>query len=128
MTDDRLRTAPAERFAAHYLVFDLKREAAALETKHTTNKHGHQQKTLYKHASHSVALFVLDAGATLPEHAAAGTVTVQAIEGDLELTVINQPNQLTPGMTLVMVPGVRHSVRSDTRAVFLLQVSLEARG
>lgn len=126
MTDDRLRTPPVERFAAEHAVFNLHAESAALEAEHAPNKHGHRQKTLYKRAGRTVALFVLDAGAVLPEHAANGIVTVQAIEGALQVTAGSEPHRLDPGGLLVMAPGVRHDVRAESRAVFLLQVSLPA--
>ncbi|MCC6951544.1 MAG: hemerythrin domain-containing protein [Phycisphaerales bacterium] len=124
MSDDRQRTPPAERFAADHLVFDLREEAAALDAEHSPTTHGHRQKTLYKRPGLTVALFVLDAGAALHEHAAAGTVTVQAIEGSLTLTVGSHTHRLAAGGLMVMAPGIRHGVRAESRAVFLLQVSL----
>lgn len=125
MTDDRLRTPPVERFATDHATFDLRAEAAALEAEHAgPPKHGHRQKTLYKHGGRTLALFVLEAGAALAEHAANGTVTVQAIEGEVEMSVAGRSHRLAPGNLLVMAPGVRHDVRAESRAVFLLQVSL----
>lgn len=131
MSDDRLRTPPVERFATDHLVFDLHAEAAALEAEQSPTRHGHRQKTLYKCPGRTVALFVLNPGAALPEHAAAGAVTVQAIEGEVEVRVVGnsagqeaEPHRLSPGRMLVMAPDVRHDVRASERAVFLLQVSL----
>ncbi len=124
MSEDRPRTAPAERFAAEHLVFDLHGEAAALEAEQTPKPHGHRQKTLFKNSGRTVAIFILDAGASLAEHATSGIVTVQAIEGELEVTAGGTVYPLRPGMLLVMAPGVRHDVRAASRTVFLLQVSL----
>lgn len=132
MSDDRLRTPPVERFAVDHLVFDLHAEAAALEAEQAPTRHGHRQKTLYKCPGRTVALFVLNPGAALPEHAAAGAVTVQAIEGEIEVGKFGghgeaaavESHRLSPGRLLVMAPGVRHDVRASGRAVFLLQVSL----
>lgn len=127
MTDERPRTAPSERFAAEHLAFDLHAEAAALEAEQTPNPHGHRQKTLFKNSGRTVALFILDAGASLAEHATSGIVTVQAIEGELEVSAGGTEGtgyHLRPGMLLVMASGVRHDVRAGSRAVFLLQVSL----
>ena len=136
MSDDRLRTPPVERFAADHLDFDLHAEAAALEAEQAPTRHGHRQKTLYKCPGRTVALFVLNPGAALPEHAAAGAVTVQAIEGEVEVRVVGsggggggggggvELHRLSPGRLLAMAPGVRHDVRASGRAVFLLQVSL----
>lgn len=129
MTDARppsLRQPPAERFASDHLLFDLHAEIAALRAEGASSKHGHRQETLYKHAGRTMALFVLDVGGALPEHAAAGVVTVQAIEGELEVTVAGEPRRLAPGTLLAMAPGVRHDVRArgSLPAAFLLQVSL----
>lgn len=124
MTDERPRTAPSERFAAEHLAFDLHAEAAALEAESTPKQHGHRQKTLFKNSGRTVALFVLDPGASLAEHATSGIVTVQAIEGEIDVTAGGAGYHLRGGMLLVMAPGVRHDVRAQSRAVFLLQVSL----
>ncbi len=124
MTDERPRTAPSERFAAEHLCFDLHAEAAALEAEPTPKQHGHRQKTIFKNSGRTVALFVLDGCAGLAEHATSGIVTVQAIEGELDVTAGGTEHHLRPGMLLVMAPGVRHDVRTTARAVFLLQVSL----
>jgi quercetin dioxygenase-like cupin family protein len=123
MSDDRTRPAPADRFAPEHLVFDLHAEVAALEAEPAPGR-GHRQKALYKNSGRTVALFLLDAGATLAEHSAAGPVTIQAIEGELQVTAAGASHRLHPGMLLVMAPGVRHDVRAQSRAVFLLQVSL----
>lgn len=124
MSDDRSRTPPSERFAAELLAFDLYAEAAALDAEPTPKNHGHRQKTLFKNSGRTVALFIMDPGASLAEHATAGTVTVQAIEGELDVTGAGTANHLRPGMLLVIAPGVRHHVQARSRAVFLLQVSL----
>ena len=86
MNEDRLRPAPAERFDADHLLLDLHAEVSALQSEQSPSRHGHRQKTLFKHSGRTVALFVLDAGANLAEHAADGTVTVEVIQGDLEVT------------------------------------------
>ena len=129
MTDERPRTAPSERFAVEHLSFDLHAEAAGLEAEPTPKQHGHRQKTLFKSSGRTVALFVLDGGASLAEHATSGIVTVQALEGELDVTAGGAATgevryHLRPGMLLVMAPDVRHDVRAKSRAVFLLQVSL----
>lgn len=124
MSDDRPRPAPAERFASDHLVLDLHAEIAALRAEQPPPRHGHRQKALFKHSGRTVALFALDAGARLAEHAAAGTVTIQVIEGELEVTASGQTHALRTGTLLAMAPGVRHDVRAAVPAAFLLQVSL----
>jgi quercetin dioxygenase-like cupin family protein len=126
MNEERLRQPPSDRFAASWLAFDLHAQAVALRAESSPAKHGHRQKTLYKDAGRTVALFVMEAGASLPEHATKGTVTVQVIEGGLSMKVAGEPQQFDAGALLVMSPGVRHDVRATSPAAFLLQVSLAA--
>lgn len=124
MSDEHLRQPPAQRFAEASMLFDLPAEIAALRAEPMATKHGHRQKTLYKHAGRTIALFVFDAGATLANHSAAGMVSVQPIEGELAMNVGGEERLLRPGNVLVMSPGVRHDVRAITAATFVLQVSL----
>jgi len=126
MADERPREAPAERFDAPCLAFDLHEEASAIRAEPTPSHAGHRQKTLYKHKGRTIGLFVMDAGATLPEHAAAGVVSIQSIEGEIVTTAQGDQHRLRPGQMLTMPPGVRHAVQAVTPSVFLLQVSLEA--
>jgi len=125
MADERPREAPAERFDAPCLAFDLHEEASAIRAEPTPAHAGHRQKTLYKHKGHTIGLFVMEAGATLPEHAAAGVVSIQSIEGEIVTTVQGEEHRLRPGHLLMMPPGVRHDVRATVPSVFLLQVSLQ---
>jgi len=126
MSDERPREAPSERFDARCLAFDLHGEARAIREEPTPARSGHRQKTLYKLKGRTIALFVMEAGSTLPEHAAAGVVSIQSIEGEIVTTVQGQEHRLRPGQMLTMPPGVRHAVHAIGPSVFLLQVSLEA--
>lgn len=126
MTDERPREAPAERFDAPCLGFDLHEEARAIRAESTPAHAGHRQKTLYKRGGRTIALFVMDAGAMLHEHAAAGVVSIQSIEGEIVTTVQGAAHHLRPGQLLTMPPGVRHAVHARMPSAFLLQVSLEA--
>jgi len=125
MTDERPREAPAERFDAPCLAFDLHEEASAIRAEPTPAHAGHRQKTLYKHKGRTIGLFVMEAGATLPEHAAAGVVSIQSIEGEIVTTVQGEEHRLGPGQMLTMPPRMRHAVHAPAASVFLLQVSLE---
>jgi len=126
MTDERKREAPAERFDASCLVFDLHEQARAIRAETTPARAGHRQKTLYKHKERTVALFVMEAGAELPDHAAAGVVSIQAIEGEIVTTLRDEEHRLGPGHLLTMLPGVPHSVHATVPSAFLLQVSLQS--
>ncbi|MCL4221926.1 MAG: cupin domain-containing protein [Phycisphaerales bacterium] len=126
MNTDRERQPPSERFAVQSITLDLHAEVAALRAESSPTKHGHRQKSLFKNGGRTIALFVMDVDASLPEHAAGGTVTVQPIEGEFMAVVEGKEQRLVPGQILIMRPRMRHSVRAITTSAFLLQVSLEA--
>jgi quercetin dioxygenase-like cupin family protein len=123
MSDERLRQAPESRFDASCLEFDLRAEIASLRAERSATG-GHHQKTLLKQGGRTVALFALDASSGLPEHKAAGTVTIQPIEGEIIVTAEGQSRRLSPHHVLALVPHVRHSVAAERPAAFLLQISL----
>lgn len=125
MVSEHERQPPIERFAVESMTLDLHAQTAALRAESSPNKHGHRQKTLFRHGGRTIALFVMDLDASLPEHAASGTVTVQPIEGELLVVVEGKTQRLVPGQVLVMPPRARHSVRAIIASAFLLQVSLE---
>jgi len=125
MTIDRQRQHPSERFAVDSLKLDIREEIRSLRSEGEPVTSGHRQKTLFKHGGRTIALFVMDADARMAEHAAAGTVTVQPIEGALRLTVGADEERLTAGEILVIAPNIRHSVYAVEASAFLLQISME---
>lgn len=128
MSEDRVRPAPVERFDFESALFDLHAEAEAIRREPRPWRGGHRQKALFKHEARTIALFVMEPGGAMPEHAAAGTVTVQTIEGEIEVTLGENASQgsrrMPAGALLVLAPETRHSVRALAASVFLLQVSL----
>ncbi len=125
MPDDRLRQHPAERFAPPAHLFDLHAEAEALRGEGPPSRQGHRRKTLYKHGDSTTALFVFEPGGSLPPHAATGTVTILALEGDLEVDHDGRCEAVRPGQLLALAPDVPHDVRAPRGAVMLLTVLLE---
>ncbi|HZW09599.1 MAG TPA: cupin domain-containing protein [Phycisphaerales bacterium] len=124
MAEQRLRTPPAERFARPAHLFDLRRVAEELRREPTAVRDGHRQKTLYKNGESTTALFDFEPGGTIPPHAAAGTVTILAVEGEFDVVHGGRAYRLSPGQLLVFAPDVPHDVRSPTGGVMLLTVSL----
>lgn len=123
MSDRRVRESPEHRFDASVLAFDLSAEAASIRSE-GPSRNGHRQKTLFKGGTRTVALFVVDAGAELPEHRAAGIVTIQSVEGEVMVTANGRSHALGSHGLLVLAPDVLHSVKAASPASFLLQVSL----
>ncbi len=128
MPNDRLREPPAERFDTASIFLDLREQAAAIRAEAAPARQGHRQKTLYKHNARTVALFVLEPGGGLDEHATSGTATIHAIEGELIVRVGADTRRLSAGQLVILAPTTRHAVHAaaDAPAVFLLDVSLGA--
>jgi len=123
--DDRLREPPVERFAAGEHVFDLRAEVESLKAEHAPSSRGHRQKTLYKRGNATIALFLFEAGGGLAQHKAAGTVTINVLDGRLILQTHGNEHVLTAGHVLVLAPGVEHTVIAKDQTVMLLQVHLD---
>ncbi len=124
MTDDRARVDPRERFASPTHHFDLMQELAALRAEPPSAQAGHRQKALFKSVGRTIALFSFDAGAVLPSHSAAGVVSIQVLEGKLEVHASGDTLLLRAGSLLVLAADVPHDVRAIGPAAFVLQVSL----
>ena len=127
MTDpaDRVRVAPADRLAPPFDSFNLRAVAEELHREPGRPGHGHRQKVLARHGGATIALYVFEPGASLVPHSAAGTVSIQCIDGELALTANGTEQHLSPGELLVMAPHVRHSVRAVQRSIMLLTVALQ---
>lgn len=118
----RSRPAPRERLPDSPALLNLDDECARLRAETDGAARPHHQKTIFKSGGVTIAIFAMEADASLPEHAAQGTVCVQTLDGRLELTVEGETHTVGPGSMLVMPPGMRHSVRALERSAFLLQV------
>jgi len=70
-------------------------------------------------------VFALDAGASMDEHRAAAEAVLVVLEGRGELDAGGVTWTLAPGAYLVMPPGMPHSLRAETRLVFLLELVKE---
>ena len=125
---DRLRQHPTERFQPTQHLLDLDAVAARLLSEPLPGKPNHRQETLYRHGPVTVALFVFERGAHMPQHVAEGVVTVHVLQGRLTMTAEGQVHQLSSGQLLVLAPGVEHDVQADEPTRMLLTVCLEASG
>src|SRR6185437_8183083 len=94
--DKRLRVHPEQRFDHPELQFDLNDVAAKLQAEPLGNRR-HRQETIYRHGPLTVALFLFEAGASLTEHEAKGTITVQVLKGRLKMSADGQVHDLPAG-------------------------------
>lgn len=59
-----------------------------------------------------IVVFAFDAGTELTEHTAPGPILLQALSGQLEVTVEGSPVTLNPGGVLHIAGRVPHAVRA----------------
>jgi quercetin dioxygenase-like cupin family protein len=125
--EDRLRQPPAERFAGEQHHIDLGAALAALRREAHPAVNGHRQITVSHHGPVRLVLFAFDAGGRLPEHRAAGFVTIHVMRGSLRVRTPRQSYELTAGSLLALDPGVPHDVEATSETDMLLGVHPESR-
>jgi quercetin dioxygenase-like cupin family protein len=79
-------------------------------------------RTLIKDGPVRIVLIGVRPGGALAEHTAEGPITIQVLEGSLELEAAGNRTTLGVGMLLHLRGGVPHAVTSAEGAFFLLTV------
>ena len=67
---------------------------------------------------------VLQAGKSMPEHSVEGDVTLQCLEGRVELEAHGKRQALGPGQMVYLAPGVPHALHARENASVLMTVLL----
>ncbi|MEQ1856201.1 MAG: cupin domain-containing protein [Longimicrobiales bacterium] len=119
---DRLRRAPAERFAGNAHDFDLAELLAKLRAEDHRGTDGHRQITLLRRASAAHVLFAFEPGGKLDRHHADGEVSIHVLEGRLSVTADGRDYSLGAGHVLMLSAGVPHDVRASETSAMLLTV------
>ena len=121
----RLRQHPDPRFAAPVHQFGLAAVAAKLKQEFNAGEAGRRQETLYKHGTTTVSLFVFGRLTRLPPHRAGGVVTIQVLDGHLQVTAEGKAHDLHAGNLLILAPGIEHDVVALHETRMLLTVNLQ---
>ncbi len=126
MTDDpkRLRTPPRERFSGDTKLFDTERIFEKLADEEHGGIDGHRQITLFKSGTSTVVAFLFSQGGELPEHRAQGVVTIQVIEGRLNVETPDERHAVGAGGILILRPGIAHDVTAEEASKMILTVHL----
>jgi quercetin dioxygenase-like cupin family protein len=104
-----------------HLQLDLRE--AATELREQSPLQDRSAVTLVKQSGMSVVLTHLREGASLAEHAAAGPVTVQVLDGHVQMQVGDESLEASAGRLVAFDAGVRHSVTADEPSVLLLTLA-----
>ncbi len=87
---------------------------------------GAKSVALFKSEDLEVMRLVLLAGKALPPHRVAGEITIQCIEGKIEILTEGQPRLLRAGQMLFLAGEVMHGVVALENASALLTIALRA--
>lgn len=85
---------------------------------------GQRTQALFKSADLEVMRLVLPAGKSLPPHKVPGEITVQCIEGVIDVTTGSDSHVLRAGQMLYLSGGVVHGVTALQDASALVTVAL----
>ncbi len=110
--------------AGDALVFHLDDELAATHDPEILDRSGRTARTLVKDHSLRVTINLIAAGGAIAEHHADGPITVQVLRGELNFLAGDRDYEMRQGDLLALDTAIRHSVRSEQGAAFLLTVSL----
>lgn len=102
--------------------FDLEAEIGDSESLKPWSSTKHS-KTLVKNDDLRVLLFTMESGATLKEHHANGSITVQVLRGEIRFSAQGHDYSLRTGEMLTLGPSIRHSVESVGDSAFLVTIS-----
>ena len=79
-------------------------------------------KTLYKSDHMQVFRLVLPAGKTAPAHSVDGEITIQCLEGAVELSICDVIRAMRPGDLVCLAGGVAHALKACEDASVLVTV------
>jgi quercetin dioxygenase-like cupin family protein len=112
--------SPVHRsLAGDVLAFDLEEEMRLLRGELVGGR-VRIARTLVKEASLRLTLVGLAPGGGLDEHEAAAPITIQVVEGELDLTAGGETRTCATGALIALGRRVRHAVTSQRGAIFLL--------
>lgn len=103
------------------LTFDLSAEIKRLREENAWQG-GRDSKTLVKNDDCRIVLTVLQSGAVLHEHRAAGRISVQTLAGHIQMDVEGSIFDLPAGHLLALDRALPHDVRALEDSAFLLTI------
>lgn len=81
-------------------------------------------KALFKSEQLEVFRLVLQTGKSLPPHRVAGEITIQCVEGQMDVEADGTNHVLSAGQLLFLAAGVLHSVRALQDSSALVTIAL----
>lgn len=82
-------------------------------------------QTLIRESHIEVFRYILKAGKTTPEHTAAGAMTLQCIQGEVELDLAGETRVMKANQLIYLSVNAPHTVRALVDSVLLITILLE---
>jgi quercetin dioxygenase-like cupin family protein len=108
------------------LILDIEQEATSILEAARAADAGHAAKTLVKEGQLRVVILGFTPGSDLHEHRAGGPVSIQVLEGAVEVTAQGRPELVNAGKSLILASDIPHSVTAKDYSVLLLTVAWPA--
>jgi quercetin dioxygenase-like cupin family protein len=108
--------------SAEHMLLDLGEVVTQLHGDRTPGQ-TRRAVTLVKQGGMSVVLTHLHSGATLQEHGAPGTATVQVLDGHVRVQIGDKTLEAPAGRLIAFDSGVRHSVEALEDSTLLLTIA-----
>lgn len=102
--------------------FDLAHEMDGF-ARHKPWPSGIQSKTLFKKSDFRVVLICMEAAATIKEHHADGTSSVQVLKGGIRYRTQGEVYELKSGSLLTLAASIKHDVEAMEESAFLLTIA-----
>lgn len=115
-----------QAMAAPYLEFDLRGEIEQLQREPEWTG-GRNAKTLVKYDDFRVVLTALRAQARLPSHRTEGRISIQTLQGHIQVRAAERTFDLPAGGLLALDRAVAHEVQALEDSVLLLTIAWPAR-
>ncbi len=109
--------------ARHGSVVDLVAIAAELSLDAAAAELGHAARTILREADLRVVVIALRAGATIAEHHAQDTATLQVLQGTVQVGLPGRVVELGVGQLLPLARGVVHDVAAGAPAAIVLTLA-----
>ncbi len=108
--------------AAAYLEFDLAREIEQLHGEPDWSR-GHNAKTLVKYDDLRIVLTALRANTRMPGHQTVGRISIQTVQGQIQVRAEGRTFDLPAGRLLTLDRGLQHEVEALEDSAFLLTIA-----
>jgi len=113
-----------EQGGSEGLHFDLQNEGQALLQEARQAAAGRAATTLVKDGPLRLTLLAVMEGVEIKEHKVAGTVSIQVVTGEVDITAGGQAKHLGEDEALLLGANVVHAVQARSDAVILLTIAM----